>query len=564
VDLIPEFEDNDHKCDESLLYIKGYFPDIRRNTSDYSIRQAGKEHSISLYQVDAIYYISIAAEFLQNVTNRTKMSEVQKILFDDAFYFINHNFGRTFMQEFDADRQNLQEFFKRLIKNHFVNTFSTFGALILFWFLITAVMLFYYSAIFRGIALCFSIFGLILDLQTEDLKQRVERFKENHLKVRPRNFEVFINKDQDDDQDEDIESWEVVYKSAMQQNRSPSAHNKTLLLKNKSKEEEEFQEVLPPTAKGNPPNISQVHPFTQKEHSTIEKSAGQSPPQPNPNESPEDFPLKESNENSQKPERRHHRSDTTTKQASSMKQSKNKQLNKVITSKKSRVIYSTGTRHEEYKERDAPWITEDQGDDKSNKIYKGTQNYYPGLFIRLACTGLVLFPVPVVIIFMDYLIYSEYTFQADFLNRNMEIRSSLHYLNALNYELISTGIKPTGRTLEQPDKEVDLVEHLIRHEDTTLAKYMAYTVSDFPSYLKQPIEKFLRYSQGDICEMGGVTFISYLKSCSLLSPSLQLFEHSPEGFYPRNFNHSLASQKRFDLGYQPSGPLSSRPDRRER
>jgi hypothetical protein len=424
-------------------------------------------------------------------------------------------------------------------------------------------MLYYYSAIFRCIALCYSIFGLIPDLQAEDLYRRVEQFKESYLKIVPRDFEMFINRNLEDEQEEDIESWEVVYKAATQRTQPPLSHQKSRFLQTKSRDFQESQEVEPPIAKRSPSSLSQVHPITEKQATPIAKEPGYVPPQGYSSESPEDFPLKESREATQKAGRNNMLPDASSKQAPGLKQSKSKQQNKVITSKKSRVIYSTGQRHEDYRDRDAPADADAQEEDKSNKIYRGTQSYYPGLLVRLACTGVVLFPVPIVIIFMDYTIYSEYTFQADFLNRNMEIRSSLHYLNALNYELISTGVKPTGRTVQQPNEEVDLVEHIIRHEDTTLAKYMAYSVSDFPSYLREPIEKFLRYSQGDICQMGGLTFISYLNSCSRISASLQLLKHSPERIRPGNIDCTFASQKRLDLGYEPAESSRSRPGRRE-
>ena len=165
------------------------------------------------------------------------------------------------------------------------------------------------------------------------------------------------------------------------------------------------------------------------------------------------------------------------------------------------------------------------------KLTRDTKNNVKGMAKRQVFTVILMFPIQIFIVFADYWMFKDYKNQAELIQGSLEVRTSLHYLNGLNYEAISTGKLMMGRVdniTESP--EVILTDYIVDRNERLVAKFIQLDRYKFPNYLSKSMDTFEQYMFNDFCKLGGITPISYLESCmfSLIS-SLQLLRGVVEG-----------------------------------
>ena len=514
--MIPEFQVNDYNCGTTLLKLISEFPQVARGSSDYGFMLSGKTYMVPFYQTDVIYWISCVSDVLREARNVSSMDPHQVLEFNDSFYFINYNFIRSIFIDFEKDINNVPNYFEGLIKSHFTYTSINLGILIGIWFLMTFIMVIFYNNLFVKITKCKTIFTLIPNHNVDELRTGVQRFKEVFLKIIPLDHQMFINDEREPMvNEEDLESWEKDRIKSMELEKKRAEDNlnnaATRRTQRTGRNEIIISEALPDSEKKQKPTALQKDYLHEAEE--LEN-----------NKQPELFNMEDrpliASRNKEKVEGNdeifHVELKTENNRPEELvKPTNTTKKNKVAAKGKSRIVFTNG-------QPDAQAGNEEDSQSqegiKQELLYKDSFSYYPGLFRRLTCTGFFIFPIPILIIIMDYYIYSEYSSQALFLNQCMKTRTNLHYLNALNYEITSNGRIPKGHTLQSTDKEVDMIEYFSVIESEFLARFAEYRNSDFPSYLKTTIDKFILYTQGNICKMGGLKSISYLASCRLISP----------------------------------------------
>ncbi len=471
IDLNGEFMMNDDKCEESLLDIKKSFPEVRRNTSTYRAKKGGVYFDFSLYQVDAISWLILSSEDLFHLKNWTDFSPSEQQVFSDSYYFISENFWKSYLFDFDRDRLFVPALYESLIKRHAVWTIGSFSLQTLVFAAVGLLLVLQTVKLFRKINDSFTIFGRLPPSLVQSINSRAGLFKIRHLQreaPEPEHKcieEYYLEKD----------SWEEGSSHRRRPDVQPDSDRLLPELQEVVQEAVSDEGVTPlQYFKSNKFSSSSRIFFGQSPIAQTSESAVLVPPT--------------------------HSSFRIGQPGDNLKlQKKNTRILFGHTGGSSRPLATdTATERQEETER-------------SEQLEQPTKRRCLSMVKRLGCSGLLMFPTQIAIVWMDYSIYREYRLEAQFVNTNMQMRTSLHYLNSLNFEMITSAQVPFGRVATS-SSETNLIEHFLRTSDETAAYYMGLDLTRFPQYLRPVLDRFDRYSQADVCALGGISPISYLAS----------------------------------------------------
>lgn len=460
--------------EKSRLQIKKTFPEVSQYFVELSIRDRGKVYNVSMYQTDSMYWVLLASEHLLRLEYWDKMSNEEKQVMYDMFYFLEYNYGRGFLVAQKQETYKIIGLYDAIIKYHIVQTLIVFSMQLGVYLVLMMLLFMSTRRVYRGCAASSAIFGMVDKDEVCVIIDRLHLFIESYVTDDDIGGHLDVVRDEKEVEGRyDVESWEkgssLPNKDTLVQKLSHVDIEQPLHDDNITHGKLQYQYLRKPTMVGSEEPVNR---FPQTKQMKYKKVV--------------------------------------------MNREKSIEKKQKIFTNKAKFSKTTSKGQKSLGLTDTNDNKEENNESRYKSILSDLSKQSPLIMRRIVVGSVLVLATQLSIILMDFLLQYEYAKCKEFVLATMELRNGQYTLNTILLDYIAEAkYYPVLDPLDT-SKQVDLLAYNIAFQNDMMRKITAFKESDLPGYMSDYYKLYLKYQQDNVCKLGMIKFNRYFAPRSLL------------------------------------------------